>query len=200
MLVEEIKNSIPQLRSRLKEAASALGEEKLRGKLADLEVECTVDGFWDNVEFAQKKLKEKKTIENVLSELSDIETKLSDIEVLAELSEEAGDGSMDEEVNEEYEKAVGAIEELTLRTLLTGDYDHGSAILSIHAGTGGVDAQDWAKILLRMYTRWAEGKGYDVKLLDLQDDVEAGIKSATLLIEGENAYGYLRCERESTDW
>lgn len=195
MLVEEIKNSLPELRDRLAEASSALGAEKLKGKLADLEVECTVDGFWDNIEFAQKKLKEKKSIENVLEELSDIEGSLSDIEVMAEMAEEAGDGSMDDEINEEYQKVVSHLEELTLRTLLTGEYDKNNAILSIHAGTGGVDAQDWAQMLLRMYTRWAEGHGYNVKLLDLQDDVEAGIKSATIMVEGENAYGYLRCER-----
>ncbi len=195
MLVEEIKNSVPELREKLREAAAALGKEQLEAKLADLEVECTVDGFWDDIDFAQKKLKEKKSMENTLAELSDIEDGLSDIEVMAEMAEEAGDGSMDDEINEEYKKVVSHLEELTLRTLLTGEYDHNNAILSIHAGTGGVDAQDWAGMLLRMYTRWAESHGYSVKLLDLQDDVEAGIKSATLLVEGENAYGYLRCER-----
>ena len=84
---------------------------------------------------------------------------------------------------------------MRLKTLLTGKYDHCGAIVSIHAGTGGVDAMDWASMLLRMYTRWCEKKGYTIKMLDLQDDTEAGIKSATMLVEGENAYGYLKNEK-----
>ena len=87
------------------------------------------------------------------------------------------------------------LENFKLETLLSGKYDHNSAVLSLHAGAGGVEAMDWAEMLLRMYTRWAESRGYTVNIVDLQDDTEAGIKSATFLVEGENAYGYLKHEQ-----
>lgn len=98
-------------------------------------------------------------------------------------------------IEADYADFEKKLEDLRLKTLLTGKYDHCGAILSVHAGAGGVDAMDWASMLLRMYTRWCEKKGYSVKMLDLQDDTEAGIKSATLLVEGENAYGYLKNEK-----
>ena len=139
------------------------------------------------------------TIENYES----LEKSLSDIGEMIELTEmEEASGASSEELAEmaagieaDYADFEKKLEDLRLKTLLTGKYDHCGAILSIHAGTGGVDAMDWASMLLRMYTRWCEKKGYSVKMLDLQDDTEAGIKSATLLVEGENAYGYLKNEK-----
>ncbi len=195
MLLGEIKNEISVLKQHLEEARRALDEPALESKLSDLELECTVEGFWDDLETAQKTLKEKKSIENKLGELGEIGSQLEHLEVMLELAEEAADGSLDEDANNLYENVNLHLEKLKLKTLLTGTYDRNSAIVSIHAGTGGVDAQDWAQMLLRMYTRWAEAHGYTVKILDLQDDTEAGIKSVTMLVEGENAYGYLRCER-----
>ncbi len=99
------------------------------------------------------------------------------------------------EFNQTFEKVQDDLENLRLETLLTGKYDNSNAIFTIHAGTGGVDAMDWAEMLLRMYTRWADKKGYKTKVLDFQDDTEAGIKSATVMVEGENVYGYLKNER-----
>lgn len=167
----------------------------LKNRLADIEIECSIDGFWNNPEAANKLLKEKKSVENKLKEYSQIENGIEELELIIELAREDQDEELIKEANTAYDRLVKQTEELKLKTLLTGQYDKNNAIISIHAGTGGVDAMDWAEMLLRMYTRWAEKKDYDVKLLDLQDDTEAGIKSATLMIQGENAYGYLKNER-----
>jgi len=114
---------------------------------------------------------------------------------LIDLAEEEGDLSMVPEIQKAYEDYERDVEDIRIKTLLDGEYDNSNAIISIHAGSGGKDAQDWAEMLLRMYTRWAESKKYKVKILDYQDADEGGIKSATLLIEGENAYGYLKNEK-----
>ena len=195
MLIEEVKSGLAGLRKQLAEASDALRAPSLEAKLADLETECTVPGFWDDPERAQKTLKEKKSIENKLGELSDIRSRLDDIEVMCELAEESGDEGMEDEIAEMNREVTEKLEALTLRTLLTGEYDKNNAILSIHAGTGGVDANDWAEMLMRMYMRWCESRGFAVSILDMQREEEAGIRNCTMLVEGENAYGYLRCER-----
>lgn len=120
---------------------------------------------------------------------------IEDIELTIELAESEDDAELAASVISDYDSLEAEIESLRLELLLNGKYDRNNAILSIHAGTGGVDAMDWASMLLRMYTRWCEKKGYKVRLIDLQDDTEAGIKSATLIAEGENAYGYLKNEQ-----
>lgn len=152
-------------------------------------------GFWDDHESAQKLLKEKKAIENKLSEYQDLQQELDDMGILISLAEETQDDSVVAEIEEMHQRVLADAETLRIKTLLTGEYDGNNAILHIHAGSGGTDAQDWAEILLRMYTRWAERKRYKVKTLDLQEDTEGGVKSATMLIEGENAYGYLKNEK-----
>jgi peptide chain release factor 2 len=151
--------------------------------------------FWDDHESAQKLLKEKKAIENKLNEYKNLEQELEDIETLITMAEEAQDESIVPEIETMSQRVLADAETLRIKTLLKGEYDQNNAILHIHAGSGGTDAQDWAEILLRMYTRWAERKGYKVKTLDLQEDTEGGVKSATLLIEGENVYGYLKNEK-----
>ena len=175
---------------------------RLENRLSEMETETQIEGFWDDHEAAQKLLKEKKSIENKVNAYRELEQSLEDIEVLIEMAEESEASSSEEEnamlaeeVNVAYEEYLNKVEDMRLKTLLTGQYDNNNAIFSIHAGTGGVDAMDWAEMLLRMYTRWAEKKGYKAKVIDLQDDTEAGIKSATVIVEGENAYGYLKNER-----
>ncbi len=176
---------------------------RLREELERTNREIEQPDFWDKLEYAQKVMKEKKSMEQTIGGYEALEKGLADIEEMIELAEmeEAG-GASDEELGEmaggiesDFAALTEKLDELRLSTLLTGKYDHNGAILSIHAGTGGVDAMDWAQMLLRMYTRWCDKKGYTVKMLDLQDDTEAGIKSATLLIEGENVYGYLKNEK-----
>lgn len=167
----------------------------LKEHLQELNKKTEEEGFWDDHEQAQKLLKEKKRVETKISEFGTMETGLEDIEVLIELAMEEDEASMVPEIQKNYDDWKKALDELRIKTLLDGEYDGNSAILSIHAGSGGTDAQDWAQMLLRMYTRWAEDKGYKVRMWDLQDDSEGGIKSATMLIEGENAYGYLKNEK-----
>ena len=167
----------------------------LTERLNEINKTTEEDGFWDDHEKAQKLLKEKKSIETKIDEYKELEKDFEDIGILIDLAQEEEDQSMAPEIQKAYEDYKRKFEELRIKTLLNGEYDSSNAIISIHAGSGGTDAQDWAEMLLRMYTRWSESKRYKVKILDYQDSDEGGIKSATLLIEGENAYGYLKNEK-----
>ncbi len=177
--------------------------DKIKEELKRTDREIEEPDFWDRLEYAQKVMKEKKSMEATISSYENLEKAIGDIGELIELTEmeeEAGETQekleeMASSIERDFESFKAGLEELRLRTLLTGKYDKKGCILSIHAGTGGVDAMDWASMLLRMYLRWCEKKGYDVTMTDLQDDTEAGIKSATFMVEGENAYGYLKNEK-----
>ena len=152
-------------------------------------------GFWDDQKKAQEVLRRKKEAETKLGEYEALEEALSDVEVLLEMYEEEPEEALAEELSEAYEAYREAFEAFRIKTLLSGEYDHNNAVLSVHGGSGGNDAKDWAEMLYRMYTRWAQEKGYKVKVLDYQDDEEAGINSATILVEGDLAYGYLKTEK-----
>ncbi len=167
----------------------------LKGRIEKLDEETQKSGFWDDHENAQKVMKEKKSIENRIREYEELEGELEDIEVLLSLAEEEEEASMEAEIADAFEEAEKKLETLLLSTLLTGEYDGNNAILSVHGGSGGTDAKDWAEMLFRMYIRWAERKGYKVRILDYQEEKEGGINSATALVEGENAYGYLKNEK-----
>jgi peptide chain release factor 2 len=167
----------------------------LTARLEAADAAMAKDGFWDDHEAAQRVLKEKKRCESRIGAFRRMETALDDIATLIELTEEENDLAMALDIQKTYADWKKELDAMRIGALLDGEYDANNAILSIHAGSGGTDAQDWAGMLLRMYTRWAEAKGYKVKLWDLQDDNEGGIKSATFLVEGENAYGYLKNEK-----
>lgn len=167
----------------------------LKKKIADLAAKTEDTQFWNDQERAQKILKEKKRLESTLGEFEEIDSEFEDLEVLIDLAEEEGDASMAGEITEAFEACASKIDALRIKTLLTGDYDGNNAILSVHGGSGGTDAKDWAEMLYRMYVRWSENRGYGVKVMDFQDDDEGGINSATILVEGENAYGYLKNEK-----
>jgi len=167
----------------------------LGARLEEINKEIEAEGFWNEHEKAHKLLKEKKALENKVNEYNVLEQELSDLEIMIELAEEMEDYSVVEEIQEAYKKYVETAQDLRLKTLLNGEYDDGSAIIHLHAGEGGKDAQDWTEMLLRMYTRWAERKGYKITTADIQYDSEGGIKSATLLIEGDYAYGFLKNEK-----
>lgn len=152
-------------------------------------------GFWENVEQANKVNRAVRPLENKLQTYQKLEGVLEDGETLILLAEEAADGSLDEEIVQSVEQAEREVEQFHLATLLSGQYDANSAILSLHAGAGGTEAQDWTSMLYRMYTRWAERHGYAIKVLDYLDGEEAGIKSVTFLVDGLNAYGYLKGEK-----
>ncbi|MEG2757810.1 MAG: peptide chain release factor 2 [Anaerovoracaceae bacterium] len=193
--LDEIKKELPKMKANFKEAGESLDRTGLLEKLKELEKTSQAEDFWNDHETAQKLMKEKKSIENKIEEYDGIGSELEDLEVLISLVEEAEDEEMVAEVNESCHIVQQDLEALRLKTLLTGDYDSNNAILSVHAGSGGTDAQDWAEMLFRMYTRWCETKGYKAKIMELQEDTEGGIKNATILVEGENAYGYLKNEK-----
>ncbi len=153
------------------------------------------EGFWSNAEKAGSILKRTKALKDKVERFKSLKQEYEDLGVLIELGLEAGDETLIPEVSAAYKKLKEDLDNMRIETLLRGPYDRNNAIFDIHSGAGGIDAQDWAEMLLRMYTRWAEKKGYTVTLLDILKDYEAGIKSATLHIEGENAYGYLKSEK-----
>ncbi|MCI6821674.1 MAG: peptide chain release factor 2 [Clostridiales bacterium] len=195
ILTDQIKTQMPALQTMLKEAGESLDPAGLKERLGKIEQEMSRDGFWDDPESAQKLMKEKKSIDDRLEELDKLGSQLEDLEVMVEMAEEENDEEMAQEAEESLKSLEKSLEDLRLRTLLNGKYDRNNAIISVHAGSGGTDAQDWAEMLLRMYTRWCEKRGYKAKLIDMQDDTEGGIKGATLLVEGEYAYGYLKNEK-----
>ena len=167
----------------------------LEEQLAKYRAQMEAPGFWENVENANKVNRAVRPLENKLQTYQKLEGILEDGETLILLAEEAADGSLDEEIVQSVEQAEREVEQFHLATLLSGQYDANSAILSLHAGAGGTEAQDWTSMLYRMYTRWAERHGYAVKVLDYLDGEEAGIKSVTFLVDGLNAYGYLKGEK-----
>ena len=160
-----------------------------------MEKEIAKQEFWNDNERAQKILQKNKSLKDTIEEYESLQNGLEEIEILLEMSIEEDDDSIEAEIESSIKSIQEELDKIRIKTLLNGEYDKNNAILAINAGTGGLDAQDCAEILLRMYTRWANNKGYKVKTLDYLPDTEAGIKSVTLLIEGMNAYGYLKSEK-----
>lgn len=167
--------------------------DSLKKQDEELKREINNQDFWNNQEKAQNTLKKSKQIELKLESYNSACSKFEDLEVLFELALE--DENLEYELIEEIGDVQKHIKDLSLQVLLNGEYDSNNAILSVHSGTGGLDAQDWTQMLLRMYTRFAQNMGFKIYYIDIQQDPEAGIKSATLQIVGNNAYGYLKCEK-----
>lgn len=153
------------------------------------------EGFWDNQELAQQTTKEISCVKRIIQEWNEVHGLLEEALTMVELLDEAADASLEAELGDLLPKLERAVDELELASLLSGEYDGNNAILTIHPGAGGTESQDWASMLLRMYTRWAEDQGYTVEVLDYQPGDEAGLKDVTLLIRGTNVYGYLRSEK-----
>lgn len=151
--------------------------------------------FWDNVEVSQQKMKNLKSLKDDVETYAKLEGQFEDIETLIEMANEENDISLIEEAAEELAEFEKTFEEIRMKTLLSGEYDRDNAILSLHAGAGGTESCDWAAMLYRMFTRWASDKGFSVEVLDSLDGDEAGIKSITFQVNGENAYGYLKSEK-----
>ena len=152
-------------------------------------------GFWDEVEISQKKMKELKSLKDDVETFAKLQSQFEDIETLIELANEEADASLVEEAEAELLEFETVLEGIRMKTLLSGAYDKNNAILSLHAGAGGTESCDWAAMLYRMFTRWAAGRGFGVEVLDSLDGDEAGIKSITFQVNGENAYGYLKSEK-----
>ena len=164
-------------------------------KIAELEYKMGEPTFWDNAEGAQKINQELAAIKGSVDKYKEIVSKTDDAQALLEMALEENDTSLEPEVQTEFETIKTAVRELELEVLLSGPYDANNAILTLHAGAGGTEAQDWTQMLLRMYGRWAERHGFSVVTADLLPGDEAGVKSATLFINGHNAYGYLKSEK-----
>jgi peptide chain release factor 2 len=192
---DDAKQKLNEIRALLGEAQSALGLDALKDEMTQLQARMEEPGFWDNVAEAHKVNKKVKPIEDKLDQFGRISARVEDAAVLIELVEEGGDEEMGEELAAELIALKKDVSELRLKALLRGEYDANGAILSLHAGAGGTEAQDWVEMLYRMYTRWCERKKYTVKVLDFLAGDEAGVKSVTFEVIGLNAYGYLKAEK-----
>ncbi len=194
VLLYDLKNELNTYRQQLKELRDVLNIDKAENELSDLKEQSGVDGFWNDIENSQIIMQKIKALENKIERFVKLNESLEDIIMLIDLSLEEGDESVVDEIfcsSNEFKKRIDAEK---LSTLLTGEYDSHNAIISFHAGAGGTEAQDWAEMLYRMYNRWAERRNFKVKILDYLDGDEAGLKSASILVEGLNAYGFLKSE------
>ena len=191
---EEYKVKLNNAKPGLEDLRVALKLESAQKEIEELEAASEREGFWNDVEKSQKVQKRLKTLKNKVENFQKLCAAWDDMYTICEMAIEENDDSMLEELESEYKQFTEKAEETRLGTLLTGEYDANNAILTFHAGAGGTEAQDWTEMLYRMYTRWAERHGYTYQLMDYEAGEEAGIKSATILIEGENAYGYLKSE------
>ena len=151
--------------------------------------------FWNDPEVSQNKMKEVKSLKDDVATYAALSAQYDDIETMIEMGYEENDPELIPEIDQMMKEFVQTYEDIRMKTLLSGEYDRNSAIVSLHAGAGGTESCDWAAMLYRMYTRWADKKGFSVEVLDSLDGEEAGIKSITFQVNGENAYGYLKSEK-----
>ena len=191
---EEYKVKLNNAKPGLEDLRGALKLESAQKEIEQLEAASEREGFWNDVEKSQKVQKRLKTLKNKVENFQKLCAAWDDMYTICEMAIEENDDSMLEELESEYKQFSEKVEETRLGTLLTGEYDANNAILTFHAGAGGTEAQDWASMLYRMYNMWADRHGYKVRVMDYLDGDEAGIKSATIMIEGENAYGFLKSE------
>lgn len=169
--------------------------EKKEKDIDELDKEISKDGFWDDLENSQKVLQKSKSLKSSVEKYNKLISDEEDLETLNELAIEEDDASLVEEIGKGIYKLNKTTEKMRLEALLSGPYDKNNAILTLHSGAGGTEAQDWVEMLYRMYLRWAERNGYKARELDCLPGDDAGIKSVTFIVEGENAYGYLACEK-----
>lgn len=191
---EQLKLDMQEQKPKLDALGDALNLDAVREKIAALEQKALEPGFWDDMQASQKILQETSANKAIIEGYDKLCRQYDDVMTTIEIAEEEGDESLLPEAKEGAERFVRELESQQLSTLLTGEYDAKNAILTFHAGAGGTEAQDWVSMLYRMYTRWAERHGFSIKMLDWLDGDEAGIKSASVLVEGMNAYGFLKSE------
>ena len=194
VLLDELRVELVGYRPQLKELGDVLQVARAQSELDDLRIQVTYDGFWDDAEKSQKVMQKIRKLENTVDKFRHLNQKLEDTIALIDLCMEEDDDSSNEEILQDVESFKEELEAEKLSTLLTVEYDGSNAILTFHAGAGGTEAQDWAQMLYRMYNRWAERHDFKVSLLDYLDGDEAGLKSASMLVEGQNAYGFLKSE------
>ena len=191
---EQLKLRLTANEQEVYDLRDAIGYDALKREIEELEQKSAAPGFWDDLEASQAILQKTGKLKNKVEEYDKISSSYEDLLVLIDMGDEEGDLSLVEEITTSINELEAGLASLRLQTLLTGEYDANNVILTFHAGAGGTEAMDWVQMLVRMYTRWSERHGFSVKVLDFLDGDEAGLKSATMLIEGENAYGYLKSE------
>ncbi len=191
---EELKLRLLALKDPIEELGDTLGIKPMLSEIAQLELRAAEPGFWDDLENSQKILQKTSYLKGKVDSYNRLKSNFEDTLTLIELADEEEDLSVYDDAVADCDAVEAALDQLRLSTLLTGEYDSKNAILTFHAGSGGTEAQDWAEMLYRMYCRWGESHNFKVKTLDYLDGEEAGLKSAVILVEGENAYGYLKSE------
>ena len=193
ILIEELKNNVKDLQGKLNGIENSLDIPKLTEELAQLNEQQHKPDFWDDVKTAQQVSQRAKNIEDKIADFRKLQQRLNDVSDLVGMCDE--DDSLLEETANELASLDAAVNEMHVSALLSGKFDSNNAILTLHAGAGGTEAQDWVQMLYRMYTRYAERRGYKIQLIDKLDGDEAGIKSVTFQVNGTNAYGYLKAEK-----
>ena len=191
---EEYKEKLNELEPKLSDLRASLNIDGANEELERLHAMAEAPGFWDDPEKSQKIMMKTKQLEGKCARFAKMQGRWEDLYTICEMALEENDESMLEELTQGFTELEAEMEDARLETLLTGDYDGNNALMSFHAGAGGTEAQDWCQMLYRMYTRWAERHGFTYKILDYIEGDEAGLKSADILVEGPNAYGFLKSE------
>ncbi|MBN8235336.1 peptide chain release factor 2 [Halobacillus kuroshimensis] len=195
MDMAEIRHELDNTAEKLADFRGSLDVDQRKTRIAELEEQMTEPGFWDDQNTAQKVIDEVNGLKGLVHTLEEHEETHENLEVSYELVKEEEDEELLEDLVQEVQKLSNDLNQFELNILLSEPYDKNNAILELHPGAGGTESQDWASMLLRMYTRWAEKKGFSVQTMDYLPGDEAGVKSVTLLIKGHNAYGYLKAEK-----
>ena len=193
--LEQYKFTVNQYKEPMKELGLSLSLSHKHEQIKELEREMREEGFWNNPDKAQEVTKKLKNLKDTVSAYHALELTLDDVSTMIELGNEENDASVIPEIEELLGEFEIEFDNLKIQTLLSGEYDKNNAIVTLHAGAGGTESCDWAGMLYRMYTRWAERKGFTIEELDFLDGDEAGVKSVTFQVNGENAYGYLKSEK-----
>ncbi len=193
--LDQFKYTLSTYDETLKEVKDSLDLENKERRITELDKSMEEPGFWDDPERSTQTVREAKNLKDTVDGYKHLEQQYEDIQVMIEMGYEENDPAMIPEIQEMLDEFVKELEELRTKTLLSGEYDGCNAILKLNAGAGGTEAMDWCSMLYRMYQRWADKKGFTTEVLDFLDGDEAGLKSITLQVNGENAYGYLKSEK-----
>ncbi|MBR3684158.1 MAG: peptide chain release factor 2 [Lachnospiraceae bacterium] len=193
--LDQMKSELQAYETPLAEVRDSLNLADKEKLIQEMEAEMEAPGFWDDPEYSNRRMKELKSLKELVETCDRLKTQFEDIGDLIEMGYEDEDPQMAEDIRKELDEFIETLEELRIGTLLDGEYDKDNAILKLNAGAGGTESCDWAGMLYRMYSRWAERKGFSVDVLDYLDGDEAGIKSITFQVNGLNAYGYLKSEK-----
>ncbi|MBQ9032100.1 MAG: peptide chain release factor 2 [Parasporobacterium sp.] len=195
VLLDQYKYDLQQYAPQMQDLESALGREEKSTRIAQIEEQMNDPDFWTDGEKSGGLMKEMKALKEELNSFDKLKIQYEDLATLIDMAIEENDGDLEAEIESEFASFTKNINDYKVSTLLSGEFDHMDAILTLHAGAGGTESCDWAGMLYRMYTRWAERHKYSIEVLDYLDGDEAGIKSVTVQISGLNAYGYLKSER-----